>query len=89
MATIVKKKEEQKSNVMYIGPTIPGVARYSTVYKNGVLPEKLKECIKEFPAMARLLVKIEDMPEAVKKLNEKNSVLSTISAQVKNKFKEA
>ena len=82
MTTTAKKKEEQKANLMYI-------ARYSTVFKEGVLPDRLKECVKEFPAMAKLLVKIEDIPEAMKKLNEKNSVLSTICTQVKNKFKEA
>ena len=89
MTTTAKKKEEQKANLMYIGPTISGIARYSTVFKEGVLPDRLKECVKEFPAMSKLLVKIEDMPEAMKKLNEKNSVLSTICTQVKNKFKEA
>ena len=55
MTTTAKKKEEQKANLMYIGPTISGVARYSTVFKEGVLPDRLKECVKEFPAMAKLL----------------------------------
>lgn len=88
MATIAKKKEESKENLMYIGPTISGVARYSTVYKDGILPDKLKKCVESFPAMKKLLVKIDDMPEAVKKLNEEHSTLKTIYTQTRNRFKE-
>ena len=96
MTTTAKKKEEQKANLMYIGPTISGVARYSTVFKEGVLPDRLKECVKEFPQTeitglycAFLSHQLRKEELQMKKLNEKNSVLSTICTQVKNKFKEA
>ena len=83
-AAAVAKKQ---GNVMYLGPTITGVIRHSTVFKNGVLPEKVKECIKELPMMERLFFHLDYVPAAIKELNQQQSVLGTIYAQVAKKFK--
>ena len=71
---------------MYLGPTIVGVIRHSTVFKEGVLPEKVQECVKQLPMMEKLFVSIGDIPEAVKEINKNQSVLRTIYVQVTNNF---
>lgn len=78
---------KKQGNLMYLGPTIVGVVRHSVVFKDGVLPEKVKNCIKELPMMEKLFVDVEKIPEAIKELNKKQSALGTIYTQVKKKFK--
>ena len=77
-------KQQSREAVMYLGPTIVGVIRHSTVFKEGILPEKVQECIKQLPMMERLFVPIGDIPEAVKEINKNQSVLRTIYVQVTN-----
>lgn len=84
----VEKKAEQKvvQDLMYLGPTITGVVRHSTVFKNGVLTAKSQDCVDKFPMMGKLFVPIGDMPEAVKEIRKDQSVLHTVYVQVVNKF---
>lgn len=79
--------EKKQGNVMYIGPTIVGVVRHSTVFKDGVLPEKAKKCVAELPMMEKLFVSIEEVPAALKELKKKQSVLATVYGKTQNKFK--
>ena len=79
-------KQKSREAVMYLGPTIVGVIRHSTVFKEGVLPEKVQGCVKQLPMMERLFVPIGDIPEAVKEINKNQSVLRTIYVQVTNNF---
>lgn len=55
-------QEEKKEPLMYIGPTIPGVATQNRVYDG--IPEGLKEAINEVPEIGNLLIQIKDYPEA-------------------------
>ena len=71
---------------MYLGPSIVGVIRHSTVFKNGTLPQKAQECVEKLPMMEKLFVPLSDMPEAVKELNKPQSVLHTIYVQVAKEF---
>jgi len=90
MSTKAEKKavtETAKKNLMYVGPSITGVIRHSTVFKDGVLPEKVNNCIKEFPAMRKLFVEIGTAAAAIKEINKEQSALKSICNQVKNKFK--
>lgn len=77
---------KKKVDLMYLGPTITGTARRGTVFKDGILPKKVQECIAELPQMARLFVEIDKMPEAVKELGKKQSALVAIYNQVAQKF---
>ena len=78
---------KKQSNLVYLGPTITGVVRHSTIFKNGVLPQKLSECVTEFPLMKKLLVPVSDIAAATKELNKEQSVLGTIYSQTAKKFK--
>ena len=84
--TVAEEKQKSREAVMYLGPTIVGVIRHSTVFKEGVLPEKVQECVKQLPMMEKLFVSIGDIPEAVKEINKNQSVLRTIYVQVTNNF---
>lgn len=82
-----KAVAKKQSNLMYLGPTITGVVRHSTIFKNGVLPKKLTECVEQFPAMKKLIVSMEDIPAVTKELNKEQSALGTIYSQATKKFK--
>lgn len=78
---------QEQASLMYLGPTITGVVRHSTNFKNGALPEKVRECINQFPVMQKLFVPLVEMPAAIKELNKEQSALKTIYHQVAKKFK--
>lgn len=67
-------EKDGTGNVMYLGPTIEGVVRHGTVFKNGILPEKVKECMKELPSLKLLFVPADRMPEAVRELRKKSAL---------------
>ena len=79
-------KAEPAQNVMYLGPTIAGVAKYSTVYEAGILPDAVEKCIAQFPAMRQLFVPLDGITEAAKKLRAGEGFLSTIYGQVDERF---
>lgn len=77
----VKKQE----NLTYLGPTITGVIRHSTVFLDGILPAKAQKCVSETPMMKKLFVTADQMVDAVKELR-KESALSSIYEQVSQKY---
>lgn len=59
--------------LVYIGPTIIGVAKHGTVYENGI-PKKLQEAVDEKPLLGKLIVKESDFAEAQKSIIRKKGV---------------
>lgn len=57
----------ETDTVVYCGPSIPGVANQFTAYCNGV-PEGLEERAEAIPAIRGLLIPLDQLPEAMKKL---------------------
>lgn len=78
-------KTKKKGNLMYLGPTIAGAIRHSTVFKDGVLPKEAQRCVAEFPIMEHLFVEMGEMPAAVRQL-AKRSVMKEIYDQVSRHF---
>ena len=74
-----------KENIMYIGPTIPGTLRKSTVYSEGKLPVKAEQMVRDYPPMKKLFVKLDKAADAIAQL-DKQSALSSIYAQVSIKY---
>lgn len=79
-------KAKQKGNVVYLGPTISGVIKHSTVFLDGILPEKVQECVSNFPMMRRLFVSTGEMAAAVREISKQQSALGAIYAQTAQKF---
>ena len=63
----VKKTEQTAGTVVYVGPTVPGVANQNTFYSNGI-PTPLTEAIAKNPAMGGLVIPLDQLPDAMKKL---------------------
>ena len=71
-----KKPAERKGKaVIWLGPTIVGVAVTGTVYRNGFTPQ-FQNFKKELPAVKRLLVGIEDAARARRALTDPQSAES-------------
>lgn len=80
------KKKKKQEDLMYLGPTIAGVVRHSTVFKNGNFPPRVKQCLEEYPMMKRLFVPLGQLQAAVKELNKGQGALCTIYRQTAEKF---
>ncbi len=84
---MVSETQEQKTipkepqTVIYIGPTIKGVATEGTVYNNGIPPE-LEEKARVVPAVKALIIPVEKLPQANTELAKKGSALSILYQKV-------
>jgi hypothetical protein len=59
--------------VVYIGPTLPGVAKHGTVYEGGI-PKELQAAVKEKPLLEKLIVKESEFAEAQTSIIRKSGV---------------
>lgn len=80
------KELEGSGNLMYLGPSLIGIIRHSTVFKDGVLPDKVKKCCDEYPPMKKLFIPLDGIATASKELGKGQSVLGTICTQVSKRF---
>lgn len=80
------EKAKKKGDLMYLGPTITGVARHGTVFKDGILTSRANKCIAELPQMLRLFVEEDKVPEAARELRKQQSALVTIYNQTAERF---
>ena len=80
------KKSEGPGNLMYLGPSLIGIIRHSTVFKDGVLPDKVKKCCDEYPPMKKLFIPLDGIAAASKELGKEQSVLGAICTQVSKRF---
>lgn len=71
--------------VIYIGPTIPGVAKENTVYSNG-MPEALAAKAEEVPAVKALIIPVEKLAVASAELKNPGSAMSVVYNKAKNKL---
>ncbi len=85
-AAVSAAKAKKKGDLMYLGPTVAGAVRRGTVFKDGVLPERAKECTAALPVMERLFVEVEKAPQAAKELRKKQSALGAVYGQVAAHF---
>lgn len=68
-------KQAAGKTVMYLGPSITGVAATGTVYNNGLTPQ-MQAAAEELPALNTLLVEIGGIVQARHDLRNKNSGIS-------------
>lgn len=58
---------------MYIGPTIPGIVKNSTIFI-GELPDRLNKLTEELPCIKNLIVPIDKLTKAKQAIFEQGSV---------------
>lgn len=68
-------KQAAGKTVMYLGPSITGVAATGTVYNNGLTPQ-MQAAAEELPALNTLLVEIGGIVQARHDLRDRNSGIS-------------
>jgi hypothetical protein len=76
-AATVKKtvaNKNSKEAVVYVGPTIIGVAKQNTVYNNGI-PAALKAAIEESPIIGNLVIPTNKLPMALKEIASKQGAM--------------
>jgi hypothetical protein len=66
----VVKEEKPQEPLMYVGPTIPGVAIQNVVYTD--IPEGAKNACKEVPQMRNLFLPVKQYPMAAQMLRERS-----------------
>ncbi len=59
--------------LMYMGPSIPGIVKSTTVFIGG-LPKDLTMVAEKVPAVNKLLVPVDRITETTKSLSERGSV---------------
>lgn len=67
--------------VMYIGPSVPGLVKRNTVFKDG-LPEQAVKRAEEDKSFSRLFIPLHKISEAKKQLGIEGSVLAVAYADV-------
>jgi len=67
--------QKESSVVIYIGPTISGIAMTGTVFSNGV-PKKLEETCKNYPFFNGLIVPVEKTALAQENLRKENTPIN-------------
>ncbi len=69
-----KTKKQVSETVVYLGPTILGVANKNTFFNNG-LSEELKKAITDVPAIGKLVVPLSEYPKAMAQINKKEGAV--------------
>ena len=80
------EQEKKTEPLMYIGPTIPGVAIRNRVYAE--IPESLTEAIGKIPEISNLLIPITDYPEAERMLSSGKGYAASAYKKVATTLKE-
>lgn len=65
-----KKTVTKQETVVYVGPTISGVASHNTVFNNG-LPQGMQDAIAKEPAFKNLLVPVSALAAATSDIANK------------------
>lgn len=69
-----KKSASKQETVVYVGPTIPGVASHNTVFNNG-LPQSVQDAVANEPAFNNLLVSVSALAAATSDIANKRGAI--------------
>lgn len=79
---ISTEKSSDGKILVYCGPTIKGVAKQYTVYRDDA-PSALKELLNARPALKGLLVEVGQFPEVRRKLGQKGTAEAILFEKLK------
>lgn len=72
----MSRKKPKDNRIVYVGPTIPGVATRNTTY-DGV-PEPLKAAIEEAPYLQNLCVPVNGLAAALEEIRKRKGATYTM-----------
>jgi len=81
----IKKTKEQQEQLIYVGPQVKGVQRFS-VFKGGY-PKNLEEHLEKCTAFKQLFVPIQELTTVQLRLNDSSTVESMFYNKVIEYFK--
>ncbi len=70
-------RKKQTAQAVYVGPTIPGVVKANTIFRNG-LPAALSERMEQDGAVKSLVIPLEDWPRVRLELAAGRGALSRL-----------
>ncbi|SHM81793.1 hypothetical protein SAMN02746066_03407 [Anaerosporobacter mobilis DSM 15930] len=82
-----KVSKKQPKQVVYVGPTIPGVIKTNTIFNNGI-DERVAERIMIQPELGGLLIDINNLSDAQRQIALKKGAYYSLYSKVKNSLKE-
>lgn len=82
---VVKAPLKNAQPLIYLGPSISGIARHANVFNNGVLSPALEKAVSETPMMCRLIVPVSESAALIKEL-KKQSAAANIYKAVAEKY---
>lgn len=71
------KKIMKPKKVVYLGPTLPGVAKEGTIYIDGITPQ-LEEACEQMPTIREFIVPVDTYEEVAKRLKDSEDGMSQI-----------
>ena len=72
---------KEVETLVYVGPTIVGVASHSTIFNNG-LPDNLKAAIDKEPAFKGLVIPVNRLADALKEIETKSGATFSLYEKV-------
>lgn len=69
-----RKKQTAAAQAVYVGPTIPGVVKANTIFRNG-LPTALSQRMEQDGAVKSLVIPLEDWPRVRQELAAQRGAL--------------
>lgn len=86
--TVVEKMaKKQPKQVVYVGPTIPGVIKTNTIFNNGI-DERVAERIKSQQELGGLLIDINNLSDAQRQIALKKGAYYSLYSKVQRSLKE-
>lgn len=74
-------RKKQTAQTVYVGPTIPGVVKTNTIFRNG-LPAALLERMEQDGAVKSLVIPLEDWPRVRQDLAAQHGTISRLYRMV-------
>lgn len=81
---MVKKMIKQKK-IVYVGPTLTGVAKEGTIYLNGVTPQ-LEEARRKLPEIEEFVIPLAEYEEVKRRIRDPQDALSQIYQDILRKM---
>lgn len=79
-------KTEKQTKMVYIGPTLPGVAKERNIYIGGITPQ-LEEACRKMPVLQDFIVPLTDYDNYVKELKNPASALSSLYKDIEKNWR--
>lgn len=80
----MSKKKQEKTAVVYCGPTIPGVAKQFAVFRKGEIPKPVEMIVKEHAGADSLLVGLDQFPDLRRNMENPKSVEAILCDTITN-----